>query len=277
MKTRSPFLALMKLEVTRSSTLYGNPLAWILAAVLLACNLIPALLIWLKPELPLFLLFQESWASMTIFWWLTILMAECSNTLVRGVWGVLAPLGIPPDHNWDEFLGTRAIDRALHFRAKTVMLAGVLVLPMLLNFGLICLVSRQFPPGINGFLGAPPVSAFEAPMVEVATAFGWAMIWGSATAIVLAQGYYGLVSQWLAQRGTVPAAVLAFLPIPLVLAGFWVFRLDRAWESDWEHDRITPIVCFIARHGVALKVALLALAVPVQRFCERRFAAQEVL
>ncbi len=277
MKTCRPFFALLKLEVTRSSSIYGNPLAWILAVALLACNLIPAWLIWLKPEPPLFLLFQESWASTTIFWWLTILIMECSNTLVRGAWGVLAPLGSPPNHNWDEFLGTRAIDRALRFRAKTVMLAGWLTLPVLLNFGLICLVARQYPPGINGFLGAPSASAFEAPMVEIATAFGWAMIWGSATAIILAQGYYGLASQWLARRGTVRAAVVALLPFPLVLAGFWFFRLDRAWESDWEHDRITPVVCFIARHGLVLTVALLALAVPVQRFCERRFAAQEVL
>ena len=146
MNSRSLFLALVKLEVTRSSTIYGNPLAWFLAAVLLAVSLSPALLIWLRPENPLFLLIQESWASMMLCWWLSFLIVECSNTLVPGVWGFLAPLGIPTACNWDEFIATRAIDRALHFRAKTAMLAVFLLLPMLLNFGLICLAARQFPP-----------------------------------------------------------------------------------------------------------------------------------
>ena len=273
MKTRSPFLALVKLEVARSSTIYGNPLAWFLAVALLAGNLAPALLLWRQPENPLFLLCQESWATMTMWWWLWYLMAECSNSLVRGVWSFLAPLGIPSNYDWNEFLATRAIDRALHFRAKTVMLAVFLVLPMLLNFGLICLGARQFPPSISAFVAAPPATQFETASVATATAFAGAMIWASAAAIVLLQGYYGLVARLITNRRTVRAALLASLPIPLALVGFYFCRFS--FES--ELDRMAPTVRLFARHWFGLTLALVALAVVVQRFCERRFAEQEVL
>ncbi len=270
---RSPFLALVRQEVGRSATVYGNPIAWFLAVALLAINIGPALVLWLRPEVPLFLLLQESWASMMMCWWLWFLIMECSNSLVRGVWSFLAPLGIPPHHSWNEFLATRAVDRALHFRAKTAMLVVFVVLPMLLNFGLICLVARQFPPDIRNFVDTPPATQFEAASVATATAFAWAMVWASAAGIVLAQGYYGLVARLLTERGTVRAVCLACLPILLGLAGFYVVRFS--FESD--QDRMAPTVRFFARHWLELTLALLALAVVVQRYCEQRFAEQEVL
>ncbi len=270
---RSPFFALVRQEVGRSATVYGNPIAWFLAVALLASNIGPALVLWLRPEVPLFLLLQESWASMMMCWWLWFLIMECSNSLVRGVWGFLAPLGIPANHSWNEFIATRAIDRALLFRAKTVMLGVFMVLPMLLNFGLICMVARQFPPDIRSFLDTPPATQFEAASVATATAFAWAMVWASAAAIVLAQGYYGLVAKLITHRRTVRGALMAGLPILLGLIGFYVVRFS--FES--EHDRMAPTVRFFARHWSGLTLALLALAVVVQRFCERRFAEQEVL
>ena len=273
MKTRSPFLALVKLELTRSSTIYGNPIASFLMAVFVAVNISPALMLRFQPDNPLYLLVQETWASVMMWWWLWYLIVECSNSLVRGVWGFLAPLGIPPNHDWNEFLATRAIDRALHFRAKTVMLGVFMVLPMLLNFALICFGARQFPPGISGFVETPPATQFEAASVATATAFSWAMIWSSVAAIVLAQGYYALVSKLITNRRTVRGALLACFPILLASVGFYVFR----FTFELEHDRIAPTVRFFARHWFGLTLALLMLAVVVQRFCERRFAEQEVL
>ncbi|MEQ2009299.1 MAG: hypothetical protein ABMA26_21160 [Limisphaerales bacterium] len=273
MKTRSPFLALVNLELARSSTIYGNPLAWFLAVAVLACSLMPALLLWLQPANPLFLLVHESWASMMMAWWLTLLIMECSNTLLRGVWGFLSPLWVPPAANSDEFLSTRAIDRALHFRAKTAMLGVFIVLPVLLNFALVCLGARQFPPGVASFVEATPASQSEAEPLAVATAFGGTMIWAGAAAIVLMQGYYGLVSRWSAGAGRLRGVLLACGPVVLGLAGFVFFR----FSFDAEHDRLAPVVRFIVRHWFALTVALVALAVVVQRFCERRFAEQEVL
>ena len=64
-----PFLALLKLEVLRNSTIYGNPLALILWAVLMGCSVAPALLLLLNPENPIHsasLLLQEGWASMMV-------------------------------------------------------------------------------------------------------------------------------------------------------------------------------------------------------------------
>lgn len=272
-QTRSPFLALLKWEVTRSATIYGNPLAWFLAAALLSCSVMPALVLWLHPNHPLFLLVQESWASMMMFWWLCVLIMECSNTLLRGVWGFLSPVWIPPVANSDEFLSTRAIDRALHFRAKTVMLGVFIVLPVLLNFALICLVARQFPPDISPFVEVPPVTQFEPASVATATAFAWAMIWTSAASIVLTQGYYGLVSRLITNRSSARGALMACLPVLLACVGFFVIRFS--FES--ELDRMAPTVRFFARHWFVFTLALLALAVVVQRFCERRFAEQEVL
>ena len=272
-QSRSPFLALLKLEVLRCSSIYGNPLAWILWTVLMGCSVAPALVLWLDPENLFVLLVQEVWGSMMMFWWVFYLIGECSNSLVRGVWGFLAPLGFPPNHNSDEFLSTRAIDRSLHFRAKTTMLAVFLVLPMVLNFILICVVTRQYPPGISSFVDAPVIDPYKAPRVAVVTTFGWAMIWLSTATIVLAQGYYGLLATLVAQRGTIRALVMASVPVLVAIAGFGVFRLSFAWE----HDRIAPVVQFIVRHGLLLTLALAALAVPIQRFCERRFADQEVL
>lgn len=271
-QTRSPFLALVKLELTRSSTIYGNPIAWFLTAALLASNAAPALLLWLQPHNPLFLLSQEVWASMMLWGWLWMLIMECSNSLVRGVWGFLAQLGIPPGYNWHEFLATRAIDRALHFRAKTAMLAAFVMLPMLLNFALICLVSRQFPPGISGFMDAPQASQSDVEPVATATAFAWAMIWAGAAAIVLAQGYYALVSKLVTDRRTVRAALMACFPMLLVVA--MVMALRSSFELEFV--RISPTVRFFVRHWIVLTLALGVFAVVVQRFCERRFAEQEV-
>ena len=272
MKTRSPFLALVKLELTRSATIYGNPIAWFLMAALVAVNISPALMLRFQPDNPLHLLGQEVWASMMMMWWLWYLTLECSNSLVRGVWGLLAPLGLAPNYDWHEFIGTRAIDRALHFRAKSVMLVAFTVLPMLLNFALICVVAGQFPPGISAFVEPPPASQFVDASVATTTAFAMVMIWASGAAIVLAQGYYGLVSKLLTDRRTIRGAVMACLPVLFAVAGFAVFQVS--FES--ERDRIAPTVRFFARHWFVLTLALLALAVVVQRFCERRFADQEV-
>ncbi len=271
-QTRSPFLALVKLELTRSATIYGNPIAWFLMAALVAVNISPALMLRFQPDSPLHLLGQETWTSMMMMWWLWYLIVECSNSLVRGVWGFLAPLGIPANYDWHEFIGTRAIDRALHFRAKTVMLATFMVLPMMLNFVLICGIARQFPPSISAFMEPTPASQFEDAPVATSTAFAMAMIWASVAAIVLAQGYYGLVSKLLTDRRTVRGAVMACLPVLFAVAGFAVFQVS--FES--ERDRIAPTVRFFTRHWFVLTVALAALAVVVQRFCERRFAEQEV-
>jgi hypothetical protein len=273
MNIRSPFLALVKLELTRSSTIYGNPIAWFLMAALVAVNISPALMLRFQPDNPLYLLGQETWASMMMMWWLWYLIAECSNSLVRGVWGFLALLGIPATYDWHEFLGTRAIDRTLHFRAKTAMLVAFVVLPMLLNFVLICAVTRQFPPGIGAFVEATPASQFVDASVATTTAFAMAMVWAGAAAIVLAQGYYGLVSRLLTDRRTIRGAVMACLPVLFAVAGFAVFQVS--FES--ERDRIAPTVRFFARHWFELTLALLAFAFVVQRFCERRFAEQEVL
>lgn len=271
-QTRNPFLALVKLELTRSSTIYGNPIAWFLLAALLAVNISPALMLRFQPDNPLHLLGQETWASMMVMWWLWFLILECSNSLVRRVWGFLAPLGIPATYDWHEFLSTRAIDLGLHFRAKTVMLAVFMVLPMLLNFALICGVARQFPPGISAFTEPTSTRQFEDASVATSTAFALAMIWASGAAIVLAQGYYGLVSRLLTDRRTIRGAVMACLPVLFAVAGFAVLQVS--FES--ERDRIAPAVRFFVRHWFVLTVPLLGLAVVVQRFCERRFAEQEV-
>lgn len=272
MKTRRPFLALVQLELSRSFSIYGNPLAWFLVVVLLACNLMPALMLWLQPGQQFFLLVQEVWLFMTVAWWLPVLLMECSNSLMRGVWGIFAPIGIPAAES-HEFLSSRAIDLGLHFRAKTVMLAVFLVLPMLLNFALICVVTRQFPPDFTGYLNAVPTDLPSVQPMAIATAFSGAMVWASIAAIVLTQGYYGLVAAGFADRGTVRAALVACAPVLLLGLVFIAFR----FSFDPEADRVAPVVQFFARHWFVFSVALVAVAVPVQRMCERRFAEQEVL
>jgi hypothetical protein len=272
MNARNPFCALLRLELGRSSTVYGNPLACLLMAVLLACNLMPALIVWFRPDMPLVLLVHEAWVSLLLFWWMTTLIMECSNSLVRGVWGFLEPLGIRPG-DWEEFLATRAIDRGLHFRAKTVMLAVVMVFPMVLNLVLIWVATRRHPPGMSGFLGATNDELPDLAAADIAVAFGFAMIWLSGAVIVLVQGYYGMVSKCLARRRSVAGAVMACGPLALMFAVLIVCRPNL----ELGLDRVAPLVRYFGQHWLGLTAALIALAVPLQRFCERRFAEQEVL
>ncbi len=273
MKTRRPFFALVQLELSRSATIFGNPIAWLLVVVLLAENVAPAFLLRFQPDHQFYLVVLEMWVFMMVAWWLVVLIMECSSSLAHGLWGVLEPLGVPAAAAWQEFLSSRAIDRELLFRAKTLTLLAFLSLPLLLNLALVGVMARQFPPDLASFGNAAPDDLPSVAPVVIATAFGGAMLWVSVAAIVVMQAYYGLVTQWFVERGTVRAALVACGPIFVVSFVCIVFRLS----FDPETSRIAPLVQFFARHWLALTLALVALALPAQRMCERRFAEQEVL
>lgn len=268
MKIRSPFLALVKMKFVRSSTVAGNPCAWAVPVILLGVNVTPALILWLDPQRTSVLVTLDVWAVMILLSSLVLLSVEGPIALVRGMWGLL-PASAVPAYNWDEFVSSRAIDRALHFRAKTTMLGLVLVLPQVINLGLVCLVTRQFPPGTTVMLDQWAVDLHFVSNADAIAAFAYSEIWASSAAIVFAQGHFAFVSKCVA-RGNIFINALA-VGLPTLL-----FVLATPWVRG--HLEIFSIAAsIITAHWLVLTLTLLALAVPVQRFCERSFAEQEVL
>ena len=308
MKTRSPFLALVKFELFRLWHNFGTPgyLMWVLW---FALSLMPAIFLigGLSSNNPdygdVFFVVMGVWAGV-MFGWLFLLGFQCSFALMREARSVF-PLSTVPDDHADEFFGTRAVNPRILFRAKTLALAVVIIAPLLVNvaaslpfadyfllenshgFVLRKLWPRQ-PSWIlepNGFgygdldeinqaknlvmfIGSVPR---EAAVIERGpTVFAIWLSWGAVAVITLVQGYYGLVSRFLAKQSQRMAAFAAAL-----VPGASLLALPLFLASDRRPCQEAFI--FFAEHPLPLTLALGLLAIFVQRFCERRFAEQEVL
>lgn len=268
MKTRSPFLALVKWEFSVFFLSGSSLLGWATQFVFLGAGVAPALMLWLQPGRWPSQIFLWLWADLVVVSWLATLSMEYSTALLREVgligWMSPAKSNLP----FDEFLASRAIDRSLHFRAKSTMLALVLVLPLLLNSILIALVTGKLTLDITGFLSLSSEELFEQATGDAVAALAYAVLWASAAAIVSAQAYYGLASKLFSGRG---------ISRVVLMAGFPAFLAMLAGRFMLMPDDLARAVQAFAAHWLMFTLALLALALPVQRFCERRFAEQEVL
>ncbi len=267
MKTRHPFLALLKMEFLRSSMAGQHPFYLLVPLILFIVCVTPALQLWLQPQRADTLVVLTIWAMLMTLCSLILLSVECPVALARQMWGVL-PGTVVPNYNWDEFVSSRAIDRRLHFRAKTVMFALVLVLPHAFNVALVCLISGQFPASAHGIAQATSVNSLVVSNTEATAAFAYGVFWASAAVIVLAQGYSALTARLVGQSK--PGIILA-VGLPVVLM---TLSIPRMIMND---EFILSLARFFVAHWLPLTALLFALALPVQWYCERCFADQEVL
>ncbi len=256
MKTRSPFLTLVKFELLRLWHNCGS--AWWYAMWVLgfAFGLMPSFLQiagrWAEsPEDgDTFSVLTGVWEIGWMFSWLFLLGFQCSFALLREARSVF-PLSTVPDDHVDEFSGTRAVNPRILFRAKTLVLALVIIAPLLVNVAVSLLVTESIP-------------------VLRSRDFAVWLIWAAVAAITVVQGCYGLISKLLVKRNRRLAAFVAAL-VPS--ASMVAIPLCVASEPELFQE---PFI-FFAEHWLPLTLALGVLAFLVQRFCERRFAEQEVL
>ena len=275
MKTRSPFLTLVKFELSLVFTSFGGVLECFMAVSLVGVHLMPGLVLLFQPERGDFLLVLNGWAALIVFLWVAMLCGGCATTLLREYWDALTPSAWRCSE-WNEYVFTRALDRRICFRAKSVMLVVVVVVPALLNLGSLCLVSGTLVPGVAGFARLDVGQRFEsfsvsAPAADSSAAFGYAMLWASMAIFVVAQGYYALVSRLVAGRGAVVIGIAAALPV--VVSGVALLLMF----DPFEHPVPVRAAHFFIGHWVPMTLALPPVALLVQWFCERRFAELEVL
>lgn len=293
MKTRRPFLALVQLEIEQWFISSETPLIARLGlfGLLLAGNLLPAGLILFQRADGDFTLFLPVWLGVLLAFGISLTSSSCSSALIRDLW-INMPSYFAP---CAEFLGSRAISRQMRFRAKTAMLILLLVVPLALNLALVAwrvgesVVASDYDTSRRGGVVArPDLTSTEIPaasqrtdLAEMlarsrallldATNFCAASLWGAAAVVVLIQGFVGLLSRLWRAGGKLTVGVLLGLEMltgilaPMLIAqlahGAFVFRVGKLFSDNW----------------LSLTVALVLLAVPVQLFCERQFAEQEVL
>ncbi len=310
MKDQHPFLALVKFELFRLWHSCGTPghLMWVLGFV---WGLLPAVLLmgrgWsqnadLDAALPgLIGLWSIGW----LFGWLFLLGFHFAFALTRDIRSAF-PLMTMPDGNSDEFFGTRAINLRCWFRAKTLTLALVMAAPLLLNLAAsfhsstdVVFVGEQ-ASGLMGdtrdarsplpleshglvewFGGYPQFDNHGSPVGGTQYAL-WAqirhgpivfavwLIWVAVAALALVQVYYGLISQLLVKRSRrLASCAVALLPVGSLVA-------VPLFAGNETHLFQTAFIYF-AEFWIHFVLALGLFAFLAQRFCEQRFAEQEVL
>ena len=197
-----------------------------------------------------------------------------------------------------EFLFTRAIDRKVFFRVRTlaIFLAVVLV-PGAINLGMASLppafVLQPDDPESTAaidqqarFMQTFPDSHREdvrksghaerlvVPRGNAAFA-GW-VLWSAVAAFVLLQAYCAVICQWVARgamRWRWPREwvwVIFFLPLPLAMSG--VPPLCGWMGIDWMESSFL----FLAGHPWPMALGLVAVGWAVYLFAERRFCGLEV-
>ncbi len=310
MKTRHPFVALVKFELFRLWHSCGTPgqVMWVLGFV---WGLLPALFLigehWSQnADVEAALGVQIGlWCIGWLFGWLFLLGFYSAFALTREIRSAF-PLMTMPDGNSDEFIGTRAINLRLWFRAKTLALALAMVAPLLVNLAASLpftdffvwktaheiVVLKRLPDAPSLLQGEAKGLVewhggyhrfhsrssdlvggerdIKASVSHGPTVFAIWLLWVAGAAITLVQAYYGLISQLLVKGNRRLASdAVALLPVGSLVA------IPLFAGSD-THLFQTAFIYF-AEFWIHFVLALGLLAFVVQRFCEQRFAEQEVL
>lgn len=294
MKTRSPFLALLKFEVFAGWAVMPWPARLLIAVLMLGPSLFPAMLILTRQVTFDFYAMMEIWACSLFLIWTMALGVAFATALVRELW-TNVPITAP---RWDEFLGTRAINRRMQFRAHTTWMALLFVAPLALNFAVVAW-STAYPElalepertgrreivhvtrfavggsqNVVSWRDSDAVRSVASGVLRDASNFTGAVLWAGAATLLALQAYYGLVSRWHRGRGQIAAALLCIVPL---LAGMLPTALmNRFWTGGYG-SFTSKAGSLFAEHWLAATLALAAFALVTQPFCERRFAEQEVL
>jgi hypothetical protein len=247
-------------------------------AMSLAC-MVPMLLLLINGPSDDFAGILETWQSLLAFAWFAMIGNECAFTLVRESWNLVPAASIPP-YNLDEFIVTRAVNRRTHFRIKTMICLLTTTAPLVVILGLSFLLPEYTHPGgvhvvsRNGTqIQVPEIALWPKGTPSGTVIFAVWMIWAATAALVLAQGYFGLVARFLSGRRPKAATLGAYLPVALgVLA--MVFILPGTIASN--HFPFLKAFGIFCRHSLLAIAALAALALVVQRSCERTFSKQEI-
>lgn len=202
--------------------------------------------------------------------------------------GPNSPLPLPPAGTLEgfEFMFTRAVNRVMLCRARTVAFFLLALLPFLIT-----VAAAPFTPDVHLNLNHTPADRLDAqislysrafpamrPLVEGkrsfpgqfvvpggAVAYAVWLAWIAALLLLLCHAYGTLVSRWARPNRwwSLTPLVIPFLLIPRLLV-FSFTRQERGF-------------LFFAAHLLPMITALIVLAVVVQVWSERRFRKMEIL
>lgn len=287
--TRSPFLVLLKHELGAGQV---GGLAFVLALTFfygpwVALNILMSALGY---DLTAF--YPGMLGMLLLFW----LMGACALTTypqVPLVWSNTTSF------NQFEFQFTRAIDRRLNFRAKAAAALIIVLAPQLP--GLVCslvqsdmvvtldaragetevqrdnLEGRAFPTE-RYFQAFPGSARLPAPKPEeherLRIRHGWFtyncwLAWATTLLTALFFAYYALVGPHLRSSGWWANTVL-IAPVPLVI-GAILFAIWRGFNPGDE------LFLFFRTHWVLCALVLAGACYASLRWCERRFAALQIV
>jgi hypothetical protein len=183
-----------------------------------------------------------------------------------------------PLRDLNEFIGTRAVNRRLRFRIRTLICLFATVCPLFLGLG-ISIIRPGFTHGGSQVPHAivPSVEMWPTDTPDGTTIFAVWAIWLFTAVFVLAQGYMAMIAKMFSGRRPVLVLIGTFLPFAFCVSTA-VYGLN--WELNHRYGH--PLLFLKAfrifcAHPAIFFAALVPSAVAAQCFCEKIYSEQEVL